>query len=178
MKGVPMKFPDTEGSMDGKNYLKLKDKESARGVFRGDPYLFRIHWTGQKSAVCSGVSCPHCKVGEKSSFRFRINFLLRENDQFVAKIWEQGWKVYLQLKALHESDYDLEKTTVKVSRTGSDKNDTSYAVLPVPNGILSPEGEAKLRGIPLHDLAVFESAESPEEKTPSSDSHFDEDVPF
>lgn len=161
--------------MDGKNYLKLKDKEVVRGIFRGDPYLFRTHWFAQKSVVCTSEQCSHCKNGEKSSFRFRINFIIKENDVFVPKIWEQGWTVYMQLKSLHESDYDLEETTMKVSRRGSGKDDTTYTVLPLPNGRVGAETEAKLSTIPLHNLSIFQS---PEEKAPTQESIYDEDIPF
>lgn len=174
-----MKFPDaTNGSMDSNNYLRLQDKESIRGVFRGDPYLFRTHWVGKKSSVCVGEKdCQHCKAGIKSGFRFRINFVVKEGETYTPKIWEQGWTVYTQLKGLHESDYNLEKTLVRISRTGSGMNDTSYTVLPLPNGAISDETNQKIvKEVTLHELNLFNN---PDEQSQPEESKFNEsDIPF
>src|SRR5258706_16459552 len=96
-----MKFKDsTEGT---KNLLKLKDKDTIRGVFRGEIYDFRQHWEGNKSFPCPGkTQCDKCAKGDKSSFRFKVNFIIKENGMYIAKVWDQGWTVYQLLKALHE----------------------------------------------------------------------------
>ena len=66
-----MKFKEATGAMDSKNYLRLKDKESAKGLFVGEPYEFRQHWIGNRSSLCSeDAACPQCSTGLKSSFRF------------------------------------------------------------------------------------------------------------
>lgn len=169
-----MKFPDADGPMDGKNYLKLKDKESVRGVFRGNPYLFRTHWVDKKSSVCTGAeTCVSCQKNVKSTFRFRVNFIVKENETYTPKIWEQGWTVYTQLKNLNETDYDLEKTIVRVTRTGSGMNDTTYTVLPLPNGVVDQALDQKLTALKLHELNVFQS---PNEKTHPTEEA--QDAPF
>jgi len=48
-----MKFKENSGAMDSKNYLRLKDKESARGLFVGDLYEFHSHWGTNRSYLCS-----------------------------------------------------------------------------------------------------------------------------
>lgn len=148
-----MKFQEGGGgSEEGKTFFKLKDKESAKVVFRGDPYEYKQHWINQRGVICVGSEqCPHCKAGNKPGFRFRINLLMNENGVFVSKIWEQGWTVYNQLKDIH-ADYDLEKTIVKVARSGSGQNDTSYSILPIPNGAVSMELNQKLSQVPLQVL--------------------------
>lgn len=165
-----MKFPDIGGSggVAKKDRLSLKDGESARGVFRGDPHPFRQHWINNQSSFCPGKGgdCPLCASGDKSAFRFRINFVFQENGAWVAKVWEQGWKTYADLKSLHESDYDLEKTVVKVSRRGSGKNDTSYSILPVPNGVLNAADIKAVAAVSLHDLSPREKSEAEEDDTP------------
>lgn len=148
-----MKFPAEAGASDSKNYLRLKDKESATGIFIGDPYEFRTHWAGTKSDLCSEDStCPHCAQGIKSSFRFRINFIIKEGAQYVAKVFEQGWTTYLILKQLHEGDYNLEKHVMKISRSGSGPHDTVYSILPTPNGIVSSQTASQLIKVQLQDL--------------------------
>lgn len=177
-----MKFPVEAGSMDSKNYLRLKDKESAKGLFVGDPYHFRMHWVQNKSVLCSEDNqCPHCNQGLKSSFRFRISFITKDGDDYVAKIFEQGWTVYETLQHLN-ADYDLEKHLVKISRSGSGPSDTSYTILPVPNGELTPELAKKLAAVPLHDLRHKLDAEKTTTKrnnfTPEPAFNSDEEIPF
>ena len=148
-----MKFTAEAGSMDSKNYLRLKDKESVRGLFIGDPYVFRMHWVQNKGVLCSEDNmCSHCSIGLKSSFRFRVNFMVNiAPEKYEAKIFEQGWTVYDAMRQLN-GDYDLEKHLVKISRSGSGPSDTSYSVIPVPKGEITPELTKVLGMIKLHDL--------------------------
>lgn len=139
-------FPSTQ------NYLKLSAGQSAKGVFRGEPHEFRQHWRNKQSFVCTGSDCALCKEGEKSSFRFRLNFIIQENGAYVAKVFEQGKTVYEVLKALHESDYDLEKHAVKITRHGSG-TDTTYSIVPLPNGGVTKEFEKELSKVELNNLS-------------------------
>jgi hypothetical protein len=155
-----MNFPDV-GSSKGNGsgigsgvFLRLKDGERIQGVFQGDPHIFRQHWIGKRSVICSGkTECEHCKAGDKPKFRFRINFLTKMDGVWLAKVFEQGYGTYLDLKEMHESSYDLQTTFVSLSRSG-EKTDTRYRVLPVrDNGGLKPEHFKKLSAIPLNELA-------------------------
>lgn len=183
-----MEFKAENGSMDSKNYLRLKDKESVKGVFAGEPYSFRRHWVVNKSVPCTeDLKCPHCIAGLRATFSFRINFLIKENDNYVCKIFEQGWSVYQLLKQIN-SEYDLEKHIVKISREGSGPNDTNYTILPVPNGLIKDDLAKKLIKIELHDLkhkVETETQHSKQTESPAS-SYFepiptfdsDEELPF
>lgn len=175
-----MKFQTGGEGLGSEHFLKLKAGEVIRGVFRGDPHEFRLHWENNKSSLCTDDTCERCKSGNKSKFRFRLNFLVKENDHYVAKIWEQGWTVYTQLRDLHASDYDLEKTVVKITRTGSGLNDTIYSVLPLPppNGLVTKELNDKLSQIKLHDLVNLAES-TPESHVEPGPGHFTEsDIPF
>lgn len=168
-----MKFPDfNTGGPGGKAFVKLKDGESIKGVFRGDPHPFRQHWVENRGVFCPGKSCPLCAEGEKSSFRFRINFVMQENGAWVAKVFEQGWTSYDYLKSMHESDYDLEKTLIKITRRGTG-TDTSYSILPVPNGTLKKPDVDAIAAVALHDLSPKEKSEAA--ATPEESG---EDIPF
>lgn len=147
-----MKFK-IEGSTDSKNYLRLKDKDSVKGLFVGDPYEFRTHWAGQSSHLCSeDNNCERCASGEKSTFRFRQNFIVKNETSYESKILEQGWTVYCTLKGLHEGEYDLEKHLMVISRVGSGKNDTTYSIVPAKNGEVTPTLAATLAKVPLIEL--------------------------
>lgn len=156
-----MKFRD-KSTGGGKNFLKLKAGESVRGVFRGDPYEFRQHWTANRGVKCEGASCELCKSGDKSSFRFRLNLVIQENGALAAKVFEQGWTVYELLKALHEGDYDLEKHFMKITRHGTG-TDTSYSIVPVPNGAVSKDTDKQIAAVKLADLS-HQAAEEAEEE--------------
>jgi hypothetical protein len=140
-----------EKSEGGKNFVKLKGGESVTGLFIGELYEFRQHWSeGRGSQLCSGDKCEACKAGQKPSFRFRLNFIVKEGENYVPKVFEQGWTVYEQLRGLHD-EYDLTKTVVKVARQGDGKNDTTYTVLPAK---VQPSADviAKLQKLPLLPL--------------------------
>lgn len=187
-----MKFEEGSGvgAEDGKNYIKLKDGESVKGVFRGAPVTLKKHWINKKPFDCDGDSCQYCAAGDKAGFRFKLNLLMRDQEtgQFVARIFEQGWTVYLQLKDLNE-EYPLEKTIVNITRRGSGMNDTTYTILPAKEGAVNATLDATLSKIQLFELApsvaiktqVAESLEMVRHapQTTSVGSSFEgEDVPF
>lgn len=153
-----MKFKESSMNEDGKQYFSLKDGESAVGIFRGDPYDYRKHWVNGHSVPCTDVwskspqTCEHCLAGNKAGFAFKVIFVTKVDNQYTPKVWDQGWTVYNQLKELNDS-FPLEKTVVRIKRSGSDKN-TSYTILPNPNNhVVSPETERTLVGLQLPDLA-------------------------
>lgn len=140
-----MHFRGNPESKGNGNFLRLKDGEAVQGTFVGDPFEFYSKWENGKSHVC-----PEGEDGAR--FRFRINFVLRENGALVSKIWEQGPTVYRALKDLHQ-EYNLEETIVNVKRTGSDMNNTVYTVMPAKKSQLAPEMVAQVKAVPLQDLA-------------------------
>jgi hypothetical protein len=120
-------LPEGGGS---KNFLKLKDKESVQGIFRGDLHELFIFWENGKSReVEPGF--------QGAKFRFRVNFVMKEGAVYVPKIFEQGLTVYNQLRELNE-EYGLEEIVVKITRNGTG-TDTTYSVLPLLKQTLSKE---------------------------------------
>lgn len=160
-----MQFPKTENNTDinAKLFIKLKDKESVTGVFRGEPYDYRQHWINNRSQVCAGDSCELCASDKKnkSTFRFRLNFVMKDTNEpcgYVVKIFEQGWGVYEYLSNLSKSGIALEKMVTKIIRNGSDKNNTTYTVIPLSP--IPPTTEKIIANLTLHDLANLENQAS------------------
>lgn len=165
-----MKFKKlSNGGGGSKAFLRLKSGERVKGIFKGDPFDFRQHWSQseKRSYICTGDDCEHCKAGEKSSFRFRINVIVKENEAYTAKVWDQGRGAYETLSALHDGGYDLEKTVVTISRHGEGV-DTTYSVLPVPGemGQVNADLEKKLGDIQLHNLENPTDNESDDSDNP------------
>jgi hypothetical protein len=153
-----MMFRPRPKSLGRDNFLKLSDREEVTGVFRGDIYTFRRHWTGQASVECSGETCPICQTDPENrpAFRFRVNFVTNKDGQWFAKIFEGGGELYDSLVNL-DRKFDLSKTAVEITRRGLKQN-TKYDVIPLTNMQITKEMEAKIRSIQLHAL----SAEEPE----------------
>lgn len=169
-----MEFPEVSngsGGMSGKNFLKMKDGESVRGVFRGVPVIFRQHWSNGRGIVCPGKACDLCAEKNKALFRFRLNFVMQEGGQYVSRIVEQGWQFFNALKELNE-EYPLENHVVKISRSGTG-SDTKYQVIPTPNGLLANGTKKAVEAVQLHELSPF--AEAKEEEAVAL---ADEDLPF
>lgn len=171
-------------SEDTRNFIKLKGGESVTGVFRGDPYDFRIHWLQkeQRSVLCEGKEkCPVCELGNKSSFRFRVNFIVKEGEAYVAKVLEQGWTSYQALMNLQESGYDLEKQIMVITRQGTGLN-TSYSFIPSPKGLATPDSLKQIAAVKLNDLGHVTEAEKEPPEGPHSvhedPGPSDEDIPF
>lgn len=155
-----MKFPDREsGSF---NYLKLESGGSVRCVFKGDTFNFRQHWKNNKGVVCVGYDeCQICHEetdDAKSSFRFKINIIIKENEAYTAKIFEQGGTVYDVLSGFGKDGYDFDTHLFKITRLGSGK-DTKYQISPVPNGTLTPAQLEAIAKVPLIPLTKVPSAE-------------------
>lgn len=172
-----MKFDQNPATGTGsENFVRLKNGESVRGVFRGEPFTFYNHWTGKKSEPCTGPGCSFCSADSRPRFRFRLSFVVREdNGNLVPKIFEQGAKVYETLKGLHESDYNLEKTILKITRQGTGLNDTVYTILPLPGlaGTVTDEIEKRLKAIALPPIDQF-----PSDDPHGSQGMAEQDVPF
>lgn len=151
------------------NYVKLKSGESIVGVLRGDTLEQYKHWVDKKPILCSEGGCELCASGNRRKFSFKVNFVVKENGQWVPKILDKGASVYKEFKNLSDNDWDLEKTWLKISRQG-EMLDTEYSVTPSKKE-LSKEELKSLSEVELLDL---------EEKAPqvTSQASSDEDVPF
>ena len=156
-------LPSTGGA---NNFIKLKEKESVEGVFRGELYEFFILWEANKSRIV-----PEGTVDSK--FRFRINFVVKEGSVYVPKVFEQGIIVYKQLSALHD-EYSLPETVVKITRNGTG-TDTTYSLLPLLKKPLTKEA---LEFLNVMDLIPLEAKASDSGFERSGDVPFCGDVPF
>ena len=142
-----MKFNKEPSLGGGGGHLKLAEGKPVVGIFRGDPLEFYSQWVGSKATVV-----PEGTSGAR--FRFKINFVTKAPDgSYVPLIWEQGPTVYNQLKELNV-DYPLDTTVVKITRSGSTKDNTSYSILPVPNAKFTAQTEEALKLVKLNDLSV------------------------
>jgi hypothetical protein len=160
-----MQFNATPSVGGSKNYLKLKDGEQVVGVFRGNPHEFYVLWKeGKAEPVPEGT--------KGASFRFRINFITKENEMFVAKIFEQGATVYNQLKELHE-EHGLSETVVVIRRSGTEKK-TTYNIMPSGKTKWSPALAKQVEAIELHKL----NESSNEENIFGGGDHPDDEIPF
>ncbi len=160
-----MRFKDdVQDGSGSKDYVKLKDQESITGVFMGDPYEFSSVWEdGQSRVVKAGT--PDAK------FRFKINFIVKDGSTFTPKIFENGAKVYRQLKELHD-EYELDKILVKVTRNGSG-TDTTYSILPLLKQTINKETAEYLSKLELLPLV------RKEQKAPSVSGNDETDeIPF
>lgn len=138
-----------------KNRLKLEDGANYVGVFRGSPYTFYQHWVGGHGVICTikQGACEACARGldeEKASFRFRINIVAIEGGAPVARVFENGARVYDMLSGLAK-DFDLSQTKVKITRNGKEKN-TTYSIMPTKDFQLSAEMLAQFAGVQLNQL--------------------------
>lgn len=124
-------------------FIKLKDGETVIGVFRGEPSTGYVKWTGSKYI-------PSTEEEAGSSWRFKMNFVVKENGALVAKIFENGSLLWDKLAELSE-DYDIERHTVKIKRSNSGDYVT-YDVIPVKDGELNDQAIKALESVELHDL--------------------------
>lgn len=161
-----MKFKRDLPESGGKNYLKLKSGESITGIFMGEPYEFYSLWEqGKPREVPAGTP--------GAGFRFRINFVVKEGGVYVPKIFEQGVTVYKQLDEIN-TEYPLETTVIKISRSGSSISDTTYSLLPLLNKPIDAQTMAHLRTIELHDLGTKKSDYRQEDPMPQAS----DEIPF
>lgn len=168
-----MKFPKRQNGGDGpSNYLKIKDGESVTGILVGKPHVYYQVGFGPTAQVVG--------PGEGKQ-RFRHNFIVREGDGYVAKVWEFGPKIYDTLAALEDSGWDLDKTLLTVSRTGSTKENTKYTVTPNKK---EPTAQAlkeiaKLELNTLEPKAFQSEIEKPKNHAPqTTEIQDDEEIPF
>ena len=138
-----MQFDHNPVTSTTTTFLKINDGESVQGVFRGDPHAFKSKWTDSGSELCQDND-------PEGRFRFRINFVQMVNGALTAFIWEQGARVYDNLKVLN-ADYDLESTIVRITRSGTG-TDTRYTIIPIKKHQVDGDLEKSLKEINLHRL--------------------------
>ena len=175
-----MKFEVTK--LSAANYLKIADGETVRGVFAGEPHKFYCNWKDNRSTECPGRNiCAECISGLKAGFRFEINFIIKENGTYSAKIWEQGWRTFEALMGFNEGGYPLESHQMKITRTGSGKN-TAYNIMPIPDGKLNDKQQKALSEVKLNEFeTTSEKVDKAHEKVVKNSSFEpveEETIPF
>lgn len=128
-----------ETRQEGGKYIRLKDGESIQGVFAGAPRVFYKNFSSKEERDTPATGF---------SFRFQINFLVKEGEIYVAKIFEQGYTVRSTLLTVRD-EYGMD-CVYKISRKGSGMEDTEYSILFKQN--LTPELIAKLGKVELIPL--------------------------
>lgn len=122
-----------------KDYIKLKDGQFVEGVFVGEPYPFYQKYQDK---------LEYTEWAEGRSFRFKMNFVTKENGQYVCKIFQNNKTTF---KALEEAIAEYGQDCLyKVKRTGSTKEDTTYSVL--FKAKLNEEQVAKVKAVDMHPL--------------------------
>lgn len=140
-----MKF-DKDPKTDGGKFIKLKDGETVMGILRGDVKDFYVLWDNK-------ISTQVPEGTPKAKFRFRVNLITMDAEgNLEPKILEQGPTLYKILKEL-SADYELEKTVIKIKRSGSGMNDTEYSVIPLPK----PPSEKTMKSFEILDLLSLEN---------------------
>lgn len=155
-------FPKKEErTEESKHIIRLKDKESVVGVFRGTIHEYWQHWLGQgiPPEVCvDRRTCQHCANKVKATYRFRANLAVEVAGKpgvYEMKIFENGRTVYDQLAEI-ATVYNVKEHAVKLSRSGSGLNDTTYSVMPLPTGAVSGDRLKAIEALPLRNLTGTE----------------------
>lgn len=143
MRLPDIKAPEGAGS---KNYLKIKDKESVRGVIVGEMHHFYVKWL-------NGKSLPAEMSDSEAKVRFKCNFATTdETGSLSMKIWEFPYTIFEQLKAINE-DYPLDATKIKITRSGTG-TETTYQIIPLVTAkdTLTNQQALAIKGLPVHAL--------------------------
>jgi hypothetical protein len=148
-----MMFIPRPKGLGSEKFLKLNDKEEVSGFFKGEIYIFNHHWSNKRGVECTGTDCPICAIDpdNRANFRFRVNFIISNNDQWIPKIFESNGETYDSLVKL-DRKYDLTKTLVEITRSGVQQN-TKYHILPVANYPITKEMQDKLNAVTLLPLS-------------------------
>jgi hypothetical protein len=168
-----MKFKKVQENSGSDSFLKLKDKQSVVGVFVGEPYEFYSVFENQQQR-----EVPDGTAGAK--FRFRLNFIMKDGQNLVPKIFENSAKVYRQLDEINHEYDGLDTIYVKITRNG-EKLETTYSILPSKMP-LTAEEIARIKALKLH---VLKPAKESASKHDLNESNYDpaaffesEEIPF
>jgi hypothetical protein len=108
-------------------------------------YEFYKVWKDGRTHVVAPLT-PNAKE------RFKINFVVFEDNKFKALVFEFGVSVNNQLFELSQ-EYDLEKTKVKITRIGEGLK-TLYSITPL-DPIKHPISKEKLKEIEAVQLNIL-----------------------
>lgn len=111
-----LKFPEFESTGSSKSFIKIGDGNHVIGMFKGTFETFYQKYEDSKYKIVP-------KSDPSGTFRFSVNFITKENGNFVAKIFQGSWHNLKDINDLQAVDgHDLEKIYVRISQTGERKN--------------------------------------------------------
>lgn len=122
------------------DFIKLKAGESIRLVLRGEPYLFFQKF---KDRV------EYTEYVEGSSRKFHINAIVKDGDNYKAKILQGGVKLMSAILAC-KSKYGLD-CIYELQRQGATQQDTRYNLL--YDSKLEGEALSQVNAVPLLSLS-------------------------
>lgn len=114
------------------DYTKIEAGKPVTLHIIGDsPKIVYQHEGEGKPIFCDGGECPLCKAGAKRQTQFMISVL--NMDSKKQELLKKGVKVFEQIDQIRR-DYGGSLSTIdlKITRSGSGKNDTRYLVVPIP----------------------------------------------
>lgn len=141
----------SSGNGEGGKHLKIEDNSNVTVVLRGEVVEFYQHWPE------GGTKQVFDKPTAGASVRFKINAIVHEGGEFVAKVWEYPPTVSNMLADIADS-YDLGVTKIKISKIRQGKK-VSYMVLPLAGDKdkLSPKQLKEINAVALLDLSIAPS---------------------
>lgn len=148
-----------------RNFLRLKDGEKIKVIFRGEPHLFYKKFE-EKEEYNTPV--------DGAQRRFRINVLITEADKFVPKIFEGAIGTLSDIHACR-AKYGLDKI-FELGRVGTSTK-TRYPVL--YDSDLSPEQLKKANAVKLLELSRGRSrAAEDQRREDENEDEVEQDIPF
>ena len=144
------------------DFLKLKDGDEVFCMFAGDPISFYA-----KYDKATNKTEQFGEYVQGSSWRFRINAIVKDGDGYTAKVLEQGRKFAKQLWECR-NEYGMD-CLYKIKRSGSSIQDTTYTIMFKDK--LTGDQLKKVKEVPLHELGTGRTMTAP-------DADDDSDVPF
>lgn len=158
----PKRAAPTGEGIGAANYLKIDDGSFVVGVPRGEVFGFFQRWpqggTKETFLVPTAGATP----------RYKINLVIHDAGQYVAKAFEFGTSVCNQFAEIADN-FDITTTKVKISRKGTGKK-TEWFILPL--GPVDPKALKLIEAVTLNALAPQNEAVS------QAAQDANEDLPF
>lgn len=153
---LPKPVPSSGGAglqIGTENFLRLKDRQEVKAVFRGDVLVIYQRWPkgGRKEVFTTP------EPGAKP--RYLINAVVHDGTKFVAKVFEMNPPTYEMFFKIAEH-IPVDKTKILVARIGSDTN-TKYSLIALAHEPLSAQHLAEIEAVKLNVLSVPGANEGP-----------------
>lgn len=132
-------------------FVKLDDGETIEGVIRGEPVFF---WNNFDKKDTQPYVLGKSRPGKGYIFRFRVNFIVKTDAGYSAKILEHGSRMLNTLEDIRDEDgFD---NVFRIKRLGKG-TDTTYTIK--LKKALTDEEKAIYNDIPLNDLSLTKGEE-------------------